>query len=196
MIAGAVTYQNVSSLLGVRNLWITKTHEISKIKREVAEIEEMLNTYKKERREFQTYLFQEKDIPGFLDGLSGFAQSAGINIVDMKTSRFQEVRVPEEIQDGQSVLMKKKLNDSNPEITKKEMGRMLTLASMPINIKISGPYGSIVNFYRHLENFKQLISIGNIEIAAANNAYPNLQCDFTLKIYSLKTLDELKDKRP
>ncbi len=81
------------------------------------------------------------------------------------------------------------------ELSKEEMNRMLTLAAMPINVKISGPYVSIVNFYRHLENFKQLISISNIEIAAANNTYPVLSCDFTLKIYSLKTLEELKENR-
>lgn len=195
LIIGYMTYLNVSAFFMTRDQWIKKTHELARIKKEVAEIERLMNFYKKEKSEFQQYLFQEKDIPGFLDGLSGFAQNAGINIVDMKTNRFQEVKVPEALEESQSVLARRRLNTATPEFTKEEMQRMLTLAAMPINIKIKGPYESIVNFYRHLENFKQLISIGNIDIAAANNTYPELQCDFTLKIYSLKTLEELKENR-
>ncbi|MCB9771849.1 MAG: type 4a pilus biogenesis protein PilO [Candidatus Omnitrophica bacterium] len=194
---GYWTSINISALLKTRNEWINKTHELSKVKHDVAEIERLLSFYKKEKSEFQKYLFQEKDIPGFLDGLSGFAQSAGINIVDMKTNKFQEVRLPDAMKESQSELARKKLDaNGNPtELSKDEMNQMLTLAAMPINIKIKGPYESIVNFYRHLENFKQLISIGNIDIATANNAYPALQCDFTLKIYSLKTLEELQNHR-
>ncbi len=195
LIIGGLTYLNVNALFKTRNQWILKSHELAKVKNDVEEIQRLMNFYKKEKSEFQKYLFQEKDIPGFLDGLSGFAQSAGINIIDMKTSKFQEVKVPEEIEEGQSELVRRKLNKSSDELTKEEMERMLTLAAMPINIQINGPYESIVNFYRHLESFKQLISIGNIEIATANNAYPVLQCDFTLKIYSLKTLEELKENR-
>ena len=192
---GYWTFVNVSDLLKVRNQWISKSHELMKVKSDVAEIERLMSFYNKEKAEFQKYLFQEKDIPGFLDGLSGFAQSAGINIVDMKTSKFQAVKVPEALEDSQSELARRKMNQSVNELTKEEMSRMLTLAAMPITIKINGPYQSIVNFYRHLEGFKQLISIGNIDIAAANNAYPVLQCDFTLKIYSLKTLEELQNNR-
>ncbi len=192
---GYWTFVNVSDLLKVRNQWISKSHELMKVKSDVAEIERLMSFYNKEKAEFQKYLFQEKDIPGFLDGLSGFAQSAGINIVDMKTSKFQAVKVPEALEDSQSELARRKMNQSVNELTKEEMSRMLTLAAMPITIKINGPYQSIVNFYRHLEGFKQLISIGNIDIAAVNNAYPVLQCDFTLKIYSLKTLEELQNNR-
>jgi Tfp pilus assembly protein PilO len=192
---GYWTFINVSELLKVRNQWIAKSHELMKVKNDVAEIERLMSFYRKEKAEFQKYLFQEKDIPGFLDGLSGFAQNAGINIVDMKTSKFQEVRVPKELEEGQSELARRNLNKNPDELTKEEMSRMLTLAAMPINIKINGPYESIVNFYRHLEGFKQLISISNIDIAAVNNAYPALQCDFTLKIYSLKTLEELQSNR-
>lgn len=195
LIIGYLTYMNVSTFLSVRNQWMNKTQELARIKKEVAEIERLMNFYRKEKHDFQQYLFQEKDIPGFLDGLSGFAQNAGINIVDMKTSKFQEVKVPEALEDSQSELAKRKLNNNNQELTKEEMNRMLTLAAMPINIKIKGPYESIVNFYRHLENFKQLVSISNINISTINNDYPVLQCDFTLKIYSLKTLEELKENR-
>jgi len=194
---GYWTFLNVSDLLKVRNQWIAKSHEVMKVKSDVAEIERLMSFYRKEKTEFQRYLFQEKDIPGFLDGLSGFALSAGINIVDMKTSKFQAVKVPEALEDSQSELARRKMNQSlnEQQLTKDEMSRMLTLAAMPITIKINGPYESLVNFYRHLEGFKQLISIGNIDIAAVNNAYPTLQCDFTLKIYSLKTLEELQNNR-
>lgn len=192
---GYWTAMNVEALLRTRNQWIVKSHELMKVKSEVAEIQRLMSFYHKEKEEFQNYLFQEKDIPGFLDGLSGFAQNSGINIVDMKTSKFQAVKVPEALEESQSELARRKLEKNPEELTKEEMSRMLTLAAMPINIKISGPYESIVTFYRHLESFKQLISIGNIDIASVNNSYPVLQCDFTLKIYSLKTLEELQNNR-
>src|SRR3989338_5507720 len=126
---GLLTYSNISSLLTTRREWIQKTHQLVKIKNDVAEIERLLNFYKKEKREFEGYLFQEKDIPGFLDGLSGFAQNAGINIIDMKTSKFQEVEVPESVKDGQSELVKRKLDKNDKEMTKNEMDRMLALAA-------------------------------------------------------------------
>lgn len=193
LVIGYMTYNNITVFSTTRGYRDDKIHQLAKIKSEVAEIERLMVFYKKEKSDFQQYLFQEKDIPGFLDGLSGFAQSAGINIVDVKTNKFQEVKIPDSLQEGTSQMIKNAQNSSDKTpLTTAELNKMLTLSAMPINIKISGSYESIVNFYRHLENFKQLISISNIEIAALNNAYPLLQCDFTLKIYSLKTLEELQ----
>lgn len=192
---GFLTYQSISSLMTTRKEWIQKTHQLVKVKKEVGEIERLLNFYRKEKKEFEGYLFQEKDIPGFLDGLSGFAQTAGINIIDMKTNKFQEVKVPDSMKESQSELAKRQqdklTNGKDKEMSKEQMNRMLTLAAMPINFKIQGNYNSLVEFYRHMENFKQLVNISNIEIVTTPK-YPTLECAFTLKLYSLKTLEELR----
>ena len=191
---GCWTCFNIAALMETRREWIQKAHELVKAKNEVAQIERLLNFYKKEKSEFQEYLFQEKDIPGFLDGLAGFAQNAGISIVDMKTNKFQEVKVPEAMKESQSELAKRRAERSDEPLSKNEMNRMLTLAALPINFKIQGTYQAVIEFYRYLENFKQLISISNVEIASTTK-YPALECAFTLKIYSLKTLEELKGNR-
>ncbi len=195
LVMGYFTYANISELVSTRKEWAKKSRELLKTKKEVEDIEHLLSFYKKEKKEFQNYLFAEKDIPAFLDGLSNFAQNSGINIIDMKTNKFQEVKVPDSMKDSQSELANRRMEKGDDKRTKDQMDRMLTLAAMPINFKIQGPYTSIVEFQRHLENFKQLLSVSNIEIASTASKYPALECAFTLKIYSLKTLDELQTNR-
>lgn len=168
--------------------WEEKKITYAKAKAQIVEINNSIEKFQKEKVEFESYLFREQDIPAFLEGISDFAEQAKVSVVDMKTAKFTAVQSPkskaEEIKQGRGVTRK---TDENKQLT---IDQMLTLAAMPITIKVEGKYEDFVTFLDKLEGFKQLLTISNVEIESGRS-YPILQCDFTLKIYSFKTLEEL-----
>jgi len=68
-----------------------KTIHLREIEREVVQIQRDLDKYELEKTGFRELLFEEKDVPAFLDGISLYADKSAVNIQDMKTQRFREV---------------------------------------------------------------------------------------------------------
>lgn len=170
------------------------SNNLDALRVEVENLKNSLELYEKEKKEFSSLLFNEQDIPSFIDGISEFAKKTSINILDMKTRKFQQVVVPAEIAEAKSTLVKnKEQNKSNAMATQAELDQIITLSEMPIQIRIEGEYASFIKFLGYLEEFKQLLTVSNVEIAAGQE-YPFLRCEFTLNIYSLKTLEELSYK--
>lgn len=163
-----------------------KKEELVHAKAEIADIEKSIKQFEAEKEEFAQYLFKEQDIPAFIDGISQYAEEASIDITNMKTMRFQAVNRPAT---RSANIQKKNRRRSNQEETM-SVEKMLTLAAMPIQVSVKGTYQSFVDFLDRMEDFKQLLTISSVEIASGRD-YPELKCDFTLKIYSFKTLDEL-----
>ena len=151
----------------------------------------LLNKLENEREEFEEYLFEEKDIPGFLDGISNSANETNVQIVDIKTKKYRHVKTV--LPDGSQGRLKRKreLNKQQEAQRKKDvLENALNLAALPIDFKIKGTFSSLMRFLSSLQNFKQLVTITNIRIGRKRE-YPVLECDFILQIYSFKTLQEL-----
>ncbi|MCA9407979.1 MAG: type 4a pilus biogenesis protein PilO [Candidatus Omnitrophica bacterium] len=159
---------------------------------EIEEIKELLERYDQEKEEFSQYLFEERDIPGFLDTISQYAKEADINVVDMKTKRFQKVVLPDTVEKKNQYMAKKKSSVEEKQEEQERMKRIWTLAAMPIDVEIDGAFDAIGNFFSKLEENKQLINVSNLEINR-NKKYPELESQFTIKIYSLKTLEDLQN---
>jgi Tfp pilus assembly protein PilO len=68
-----------------------------------------------------------------------------------------------------------------------------TLSAMPIQIKIKGAFPNLVRFLDHLQEYKQMINVSNVVIRQ-DRSYPLLNCEFVIRIYTLKTMEELKNK--
>ena len=171
-----------------------KQRELESVKKENALLIASIEKFQKEQEDFKQYLFSERDVPAFLDGLAESAGKSEVSVIDMQTQRFQTVDVPEEVKSTKSVF-KEKSKESTAEAAAAAALRReqtLTLAAMPIRISIKGTFASVVNFLNELEGYKQLLTVSNVEI---NNRreYPILSCQFMLRIYSLKTLAELKE---
>ncbi len=134
----------------------------------------MLTTSKKrlikEKEEFSELLFQDRDIPDFLDDISQMSRNLNLNILDMKTKDFYII-TPEEEDDG---------SQNKTEETVQEV-----LSALPIDIKVTGPFTSIVQLFDEIENYRQITNIKNIRIRNIKK-YPTLECFFTIVIYSLK----------
>lgn len=170
--------------------WMAEKQRMVDLKNEIAQIEQSIENYKKEQVDFQKSLFQERDVPAFLDEISKYAKLASLNIIDMKTQHFYQVQVPKDLE---NVRNRSKNLDAqlSEEAKRQEMEQTLTLAAMPIQIKLKGSFASFVDFINRLQAYGQLLNITNVEIQTTS-AYPLLDCQFTLQIYSLKTLWEMQ----
>ena len=190
LAAGLLAFRSNTKKAEAEAAWQNKQVEMAAIKKEITEIEQSLLQYEKEKEDFAKLLFKERDIPAFLDKISEFAKTTTVSILDMKTQRFQEVRVPDNLSSTRKNRISQK--DKNPvERKKEELKNILTLAAMPIDIKVQGTFTSLVDFLEQLQSYSQLLNISNIQITLSRD-YPALSCQFTLRVYSLKTLEELK----
>lgn len=168
---------------------------LARLKVDIEETKNSIERFKKEQEEFKKLLFDERDVPAFLDGISDSAATSSVYVIDMKTQQFTEVQVPKEMADSKKIARVRVYEDfeknSSAADRKVQLKDMLTLAAMPIRIKVEGTFESIANFLNSIEGYKQLLTVSNVEITE-RNSYPQLTCDFTLRIYSIKRLGDIK----
>jgi len=170
----------------VRNKMEENKIELQETEAEIEMITQYIEEYNTEKEEFEKYLFSEQDIPAFLDGLAEIATKSSVNILDMKTQRFRAVKTSQSLEASKSELQRRrKAKKKNVQVKK-----TTTLAAMPIRIRIEGNYGALIKFFDRLEEFEQLLSVSDINITRGGE-YPTIKCNFNLKIYSFKTLEEV-----
>lgn len=173
-----------------------KQHELKQVQDEIVQIKNKIALYEQEKKEFEEYLFKEQDIPAFLDDISRMAKETSVNITDMKTKSFSAVQSAASIETNRAkarVIQNKKNKQQEQLSEEKQLKQMLTLAAMPINMKIEGEFEALLKFFNSVEGFKQLVTVNEVDIVAGKE-YPVLKCEYTLKIYSLKTLSEIETR--
>jgi len=170
-----------------------QNNKLANLDKEIEISKNSVDQLKEEQEEFKKLLFNERDVPSFIDGLSHSAKQSSVLIMDMKTQRFSQIIVPKEMRSANSLEVKRSYDDFDDD--KKpdrsaDLQNTLTLASMPIHIKIHGAFDAIIHFLNFVENYRQLLTISNVEIQR-DRSYPQLDCNFILKIYSLENLKDL-----
>lgn len=195
LIIGGMSYfvfKQYTDLTKIRYQREAEKQNLISLKSEIAGIEQSIQRYKNEKDEFAKLLFNERDVPAFLDEISKYAKDSSMMIVDMKTQQFHQVAVPQEMQEMRhaNTSLNKQLADQQKQ---DELKQALTISAMPIQVRVKGGFASFVQFLDHLQDYKQLLNIANVEIQTTNE-YPLLDCQFTIRIYSLKTLTDLKRK--
>lgn len=172
-----------------------KKDELLHLQAEIEETKKSIDVYAKERQDFQQYLFEEKDVPVFLESIADFAKKTQINIMDMKARRFESVMIPGVIWEAQNNAARLKEAKAGKAIAEKEAKSIdVTLAAMPIDIRVQGSYANFVQFLSYLEDFKQLLTITNMDINTSGEIYPLLGCAFTLKIYGFKNVEDMEGR--
>ena len=194
-VMGGLTAKSYSDYKKTAEELELKQRAMDSLVKEIETTKIAIERFRKEREEFSKFLFAERDVPTFLDGISSFAAKSSVYVVDMKTQGFQQVNIPDTVLSTRAdlaLLAQRNAERKEQQQAKKEdMANTLTLAAMPIRIKISGAFESLVDFLVHLEGYEQLLTLTDVGIVTTSD-YPKLSCEFTLKIYSLKTLAELK----
>ena len=179
-------------LLGVFNYYrydeilrrtVKNNTRLSMLEKDAKELGDFIQRFREERDRFAKVLFSDKDISSFLDKIAEFANKTEVTVMSMKTQRFQDVKIPEEDIVGKAYLVGKK------DFKNEEEAKKLTLASLPMDMVIEGEFDRAIDFLLSLEKYRQLLTLTNVEIK--RRTYPVLVCSFTLRIYSLKQLDEI-----
>ena len=135
-------------------------------------------------------LFDERDIPAFLDEVSKNAKQEDVRIVSMRTKKFHQVKLPKDVEKKRKHMMAKNNKKKEEELKKLEqLESIVTLSALPISIKLKGTFASLVKFLNRLEGHKQLTNISDVEISRGRE-YPDIECKFVLRIYSLKSLSQ------
>ena len=188
----SVLVSQYSAFKSVHAQWMDEKSKMGDLKNEIVQIKKFIESYNQEKAEFAKLLFEERDVPAFLDEIAKFAKQSSINIIDMKTQQFYQVQVPQKAKDAPQADNSSDAANAQPK-SKEELERALTLSAMPIQIKVKGTFPNFVQFLDHLQEYKQLLNIANVEIQTSQE-YPMLDCQFMIRIYSLKTLGELQHR--
>ncbi|HBR14531.1 MAG TPA: hypothetical protein DD723_03175 [Candidatus Omnitrophica bacterium] len=189
----ALEVSQYKAFVQAENEWQQKTRELTFVREEIVQIEKLIVDYEKDKEAFEELLFTERDIPAFLDEISKFAKMDHVNLVDMQTQRFYQVPMPEEAV-KQSKFASGARNSPVTDAEKEQQKEnILTLSAMPIDVKLEGEFVDLANFLGRLQEYKQLTNISDVDIILTGD-YPKLSCQFTVNIYSLKTLEDFKIK--
>lgn len=194
-VLGMMLWQRTQGVKEARVRLNEQKENLSKLQQEIEQVKASIEQYKKEQEEFGKLLFDERDVPSFLDGISEFAKKTEVLINDMKTERFSEVEIPQAMSPAVKSARARIYEDFDEQASvdqKAKFKEMITLAAMPIRIKVSGPFEALGNFLNYLDNYRQLVSVSNVSMETTYLKYPRLDCEFTLKIYSLKRLNDIK----
>jgi Tfp pilus assembly protein PilO len=141
------------------------------LQNEKDELNEFIEKYEKDEKQFFSFLFKEENIGPFLEDVSRFARDSRVRIVNMSTKRVSEV---------------KRKDKEKVAADKKETVKGPVLYQLPIKMNVEGTFGSIVNFLVFLETHKQLVTLSDVEIKVSE--YPDLVCKYNLNIYGLGDL--------
>ena len=161
-------------------------YDIMRLKNDENSYRDSIRKYKAQKKELERILFTDRDVSSFLEEISLIARKSQIKISEMKTRKFKKV------ESRNSTSINNSFKNRTADNKNKE-DSSLFLAAIPIDIRIEGRFPSIVNFLIFLEGYRQLITLSNVGIRIKK--YPILRCEFILRLYSLKTSGELKERR-
>lgn len=167
--------------------------ELTNIKTEIgykqgiaAQMEGLIVKYQSDLKTAEDLVFTEKDIATFLNNFSDLVARANMTLLNMRKSPARTVPYEAEAERRQM---------QNPAAIGKEQQKIEEqlpgLLMQPMDIKLRGEYSELINFLIGLENYKQLLTINNLEISVSREGYPVLEAGFTLRLYTMdKTIEE------
>ncbi|MDD5449491.1 MAG: hypothetical protein PHO42_02710 [Candidatus Omnitrophica bacterium] len=158
-------------------LFTQKNSRLIALESDVSDLQNLIQRYKNERQQLEEMLFSDKDIATFLDQISLFANNAKVAIKDMQAQQPQAVR-PATQAGGKA---SQEAAESGP-----------VLYALPINMTVEAEFEHLMGFLISLEKYRQLLTLSDVHIT--RKTYPLLDCKFTLRLYSLKTLSSRRTK--
>lgn len=170
-----------SSYLKSQGRFKQKENHLVSLKEDKSNLQELIKEYKEERGRLASLLFSEKDIATFLDNMEAFATKSQVRILEMRAKRLTSVAPPPEISAN--------LPPVRRDFMQGEEKEGPSLVFMPIDMTVEAKFFDLINFLLSLEKYRQLLTVSNVTME--RRVYPSLSCRFTLKLYSLKQIEEL-----
>ena len=146
-------------------------------------LESLIERYNQQLNVAKELIFTRKDIAAFLGDFSGFAKENKLIPVQMKALEIKPVPTSNDSEETVTKLQKEKTQKENKD------EELLRLLMLPANVKIKGEYPRIINFLTSLENYKQLLTISNVKMQISSDGYPDLETEFTLRLYTMNELN-------
>lgn len=174
---------------------VAKTQKLRlKLERAEAELDEklklenglqgLIKKYRNDLRLAEGLVFTDTDIATFLENFSDFARQANMTPISIVSMSVKPVPVSSESEKALMDMSKDKKEDK----PKKDMADKLPgLLMKPMEIKIKGEYPDLVNFLISLEEYKQLLTINNLNICIAREGYPFLEAGFIIYLYKMES---------
>ncbi|MBN2483516.1 MAG: hypothetical protein JXD21_04880 [Candidatus Omnitrophica bacterium] len=173
-VAGGVYFY--MEYMKVQEQLLPQRQRVGELQRDIGELDVFLRQYAADISRFEEILFQDKDIPLFLEGISSASDRFHAHIIEIKALSPQIVDI-----DGGRIRQSKQKIASRQQPSLQQDS--LTLGSSPFRIKIKGSFENIIQFLLSLQEHRQLLSVSNVVIA--EKEYPVLESSFDLDLYSL-----------
>jgi len=126
-----------------------------------------LDFFKTDKQNLESKLFNKNGLATFLQSMPDLASRSGVKVLSMSSDNdFRSVNGTYPSGNSRMGMIDK----GEPE-----------LKSLPIRTVIQGPLVSVENFLIDLEQYKQLISVKNLEISVKD--YPVIEGEFTLTAF-------------
>ena len=159
---------------------------IEKLQKDLRNSERLLLHYQQEISRFRKLLFTDRDVATFLEEMSTMAKKSKVRIVDITTYNIRRV-LPEE----REIEKLQRRGRKSKKKTSQKMP-MLSLAMLPMKVKIKSEFKNIVKFLLYLEKYRQLLTLSDVKISLSR--YPLLDSQFNLRLYSIRSIKEIEEK--
>ncbi len=155
---------------------LPQRQRVKELKQDISDLDVFLHRYATDISRLEKILFEDKDIPLFLEGISRASSRFSTNITEIKALSPQIV-------DMEGSRIRRNRRRSSARQREPEKQDSLTLGSSPFRIKMKGVFGDVIQALLSLQEHRQLLSVSNVVIK--EKEYPLLECSFDLDLYSL-----------
>jgi len=166
LVLNAIFRDYISYRVNLLQLKINQS-ELAELESKHDSLVKRIDTFKTDKQNLESRLFNKNGLANFLQSLPDLASRSGVKILSMSSDRdFRTVRgtYPSS-------------NRRRGTINKEEP----VLKSLPIRTIVDGPLVSVEKFLINLEEYKQLVSVKNVELSVKN--YPVIEGEFTLTAF-------------
>lgn len=157
----------------------------------VDRMQDLVARYRKDLRLADELVFTDRDIATFLENFSEFSRTANVTLLSIKSQKVKPVPA----QDPLESELEKKSRRRNTKKSDDEENNKPGLLMQPMDIKIKGTYNSIIDFLISLEEYRQLLTINNLNITVSREGYPQLEASFLMRMYKMDSAEDAGNGR-
>jgi hypothetical protein len=154
-------------------------------------LSELVSKYRRDLKTAEGMIFTDKDIATFLNNFSDFVTQANMTLISLRKMRVSAVPYEKPAQRPQARNV-----SATGQAQKDAESELPGLLMQPMQVKLKGEYPELINFLISLEQYKQLLTISNLDISISREGYPMLEAGFTLRLYTMDAPENAPDKEP
>ena len=144
-------------------------------------LEELIRKFQDDLKLAEPIVFTDRDVATFLNNFSDFAKQANMTLISIK--RLKSKPVPSSTESEEALKKKDKKKGRAKDKPEDEAPGLLM---WPMEIEVKGEYPDLINFLISLEEYKQLLTINDLNVRLSREGYPNLEAKFIIRLYTME----------